>query len=180
MRVLSFFLLLVIIFFTNGAFADIRKNKLIQDTVKMSVQNGRYCFEIHNLLKCKEALEAFTVILEERYKKEHLNGILVCTKDAQLYYNIVANKLAIPLIYIDLNNPSLVLTKNGRYIAGETVLEEGYNMENLLKFCEKSQAFIMEIVCITEVLHLKARENLNAQIMSIFINRATQKAPSKQ
>lgn len=178
MRLLSFFLPAVVTILTNHAFADIRKNKLIQDAVQMSVQNGRYCFDINNLLKCKEALNAFIVILEERYKKEQLNGILVCTKDAQLYYDIITKKLGIPLIYIDLNNPNLSLAKNGRYIVGETLLEEGHSIAKILKLCQKNQAFVMEIVCITEVLHLKGRENLNAQIMSIFINRETQKEPS--
>lgn len=176
MRVFFIFLFFNL-YFNYYVFADIRKNKLIQDTVEMSIKNGCYVFDIQKLLKHKEALNAFISIIEERYKKEKIDGIIVCTPDALSCYDLLAKKLDIPLNFIDINQISYPLKKNGRYIIGGTILEDGADFEKILKLCKNHNAHIMEIICITEILHFKARENLNAQIMSIFIERKTQISP---
>jgi hypothetical protein len=172
------FLLLNINFY-SFVFADIRKNKTIQETVGISVENQRYNFNIQNLLICQETFNAFITMLEERYKKEKIDGVIVCSSEAELCYGALAKKLDIPLIFIDFQGSIPPLKENGRYIIGEPILEEHHKMEKVLKICEAHRAFVMEISCITEVLYFKAREKLNAQIMSIFINRKTQNLPSQ-
>lgn len=156
--------------------ADIRKNKIVQESAVLSIKNKRYNYTLNTIFENPQALQTAADIFYERYKNEKLDGIVIYKEEAYPLASILAYLLKTPLIFLHKNNPP-PLKKNGRYLIGETVIEEALPIQNVLNIFEKCEAFAMEIFCFTEILHFKARENIQAQIMSIFLDRKTTKEP---
>ena len=176
-QLLTLFLLIILSSYTN---ADIRKNKLVQENIPLKIQDNKYAFNVYKILKNPKAYKTAIGIFEDRYKNEKLDAIIIMEIEDLILAGPLAEKTGIPVIINTLENIESFIKKDGRYLVCNNVIQKSQNLQKLISLIEKKHAFLMEIFCFTEILHYKARTEINAQIISIFLDRKTAIAPKTQ
>lgn len=168
--------LLFFLFSSNISHADIQKNKIVQDALKThQKKDGQLEFNILSLFESPNAFKTAIDIFYDRYQKESIEALLVMNTDAMIFASALGFKMNIPIYFIDSKNDFIEnkIKEKGRYIIVDDILKSGDDIQSLVKSVELKKAFIMEVCCITEILHLKGREKIQAQVMSIFLSRST-------
>jgi adenine/guanine phosphoribosyltransferase-like PRPP-binding protein len=169
--------ILIFFLFCAPTFSDIQKNKLVQHAITVKKGNIEY-YNVSALLKNQEALEVTVDIFFERYKNEKINAFLSTNDLCSIIAEMVGKKMGIPVYKTEKMPPYLenIIHPNQKFILFTDILYDGTYEKSIIEWIESKNAYLMEVACLTEDIALKGRENIPAQVMSIFIKKPQKKS----
>lgn len=166
--------ILFLCFFQCALWADIQKNKIIENNVILKKGTQDYIFDVAPLFKSTEGFNTLVDIYVNRYEKVPIDGFIAFSSNMLSVAKAVSEKykdIRDNVFYDYANIPQSI--PKGNYVLLLDVLSDGKKIEGVVEDLAKKNVLILEVACITEILHHKARAQIQAQVMSIFLKRET-------
>lgn len=166
--------LLVFFLLALPCMGDIQKNKIIKDhVIIIKNEDGSKKYDISPIFQTKEAFSTLVDIFIERYKKENIDGFIAYDASILPLASVLAYKRELPIYLMERKSPYISSSKKegARYILLIDVLKDGEEIEKIVQYFSDQKMLILEVACITEDLKFKARQKIQAQVMSVFLER---------
>ncbi|CAO5676929.1 MAG: hypothetical protein NEHIOOID_00722 [Holosporales bacterium] len=152
--------------------ADIQKNKKVESFVKIENNGKDIRVDVEPLLSTPDGLSTLIDIFVLRYEKIKIDGFLVLDSKMESVGKAVSDHKSLNKKVYHLSDQKDI--PKGQYILMIDVLDDGEKIEKIIQGLALKGILVLELACITEILKSKAREKIQAQVMSVFLSRKTQ------
>ncbi|CAO4842877.1 MAG: hypothetical protein CNLJKLNK_00688 [Holosporales bacterium] len=152
--------------------ADIQKNKKVESFVKIEKNGQDIKVDVEPLLKDPDGISTLIDIFVLRYEKVSFDGLLIFDQKMEPVARAVAGDKSLNKKVYHLDSQQDI--PKGHYILMIDVLDNGEKIEKTIQDLAQKGILVLELACITEILKNKAREKIQAQVMSVFLSRQTQ------
>ncbi|MDP2193239.1 MAG: hypothetical protein Q8K36_01760, partial [Alphaproteobacteria bacterium] len=154
---------------------DIQKNYSVQCALEkhpIKAGDSHYTYKTESLFTKPLALKTAVDVFYDRYKDQKITGIVATNHNSFALGAALSYLMGIPVM---VQSSDMVLESNGYYIILTDIIYESTPIQKAIASIHAQQAHVVEVACLTEIHTLNARQQIQAPIFSIFIERFQKK-----
>lgn len=154
--------------------ADIQKNYSIQCAIEkhpLKTGDSHYTYNTASLFSNPQSFKAAVDVFYDRYKDQKMTGIVATNHNSLTLATPLSHRMDIP---VTMHSPNMTLESKGYYLVLTDIIYDAQPIHNAINSIHEQQAHVVEVACLSEIHSLNARQQIQAPIFSIFIERFKQ------